>query len=61
MDKTNSANSSQIDIATFLRDYGVLRVFSLEQLKKERTHKMVLKARAKLVVKAHEILLKTAR
>lgn len=58
MDKINSAAGAEKSFDDFLRDYALLRVFSLEQLKKDRTHKMVVKARAKLMLKAHKLLVK---
>lgn len=57
-DKTNNPASSQEQLAQFLKDFCVLRVFSLENLKKERTHKMVIKARARLATKCQQILRK---
>lgn len=60
IDKINSAAGADSSIDEFLRDYALLRVFSLEQLKKDRTHKMVVKARAKLMQKAHKLLVKAS-
>jgi hypothetical protein len=62
MDKINSAaGAGTTSFDAFLRDYAILRVFSLEQLKKDRTNKLVVKARAKLMMKAHKLLLQNSQ
>jgi len=46
------------DTSQFLKMFAVLRVFSLDNLRKERTHKLIIRARAKLATKCQQILRK---